>query len=70
MSAMVVREYVGSTSSFYRVEGGVILKSLHPTIAERDAYKLTVEKEILEKLGEHSRIVKYFLLIHTIDNIF
>jgi hypothetical protein len=35
-----------------------ILKSLHPTMAEREAYQITVEKQILERLGEHSRIGK------------
>jgi hypothetical protein len=59
MSAAMVKIYIGSTSSIDRVEGGMLLKSLHPTLAERDAYKLIVEKQILERLGKHSRIVKY-----------
>ena len=59
MGLVKVKNYIGSTSSFYQVEDGVILKSLVPALAERDAYKLTVEKKILERLDEHPRIVKY-----------
>jgi hypothetical protein len=55
---IAVKDFVGSTSAFYQVEDGIILKSLYPTIAERDAYKLMVEKKILERLGEHPRIIK------------
>jgi serine/threonine protein kinase len=58
MGAVAVKDYVGSTFSFYPVEEGTVLKSLYPSIAERDAYKVMVEKRILERLGEHSRIVK------------
>jgi hypothetical protein len=60
----MVKDYVGSTSSFYKVEGGMVLKSLYPTRAKRDIYKLTVKKKILEKLGEHLRLIKYIHL-HT-----
>ena len=59
MRLVAVKDYVGSTSSFYRLEDGMILKSLWPAIAEKDAYKVTVEKRIFERLGEHPRIVKY-----------
>lgn len=58
MGLIVVKDYVGSTSTFHRVEDGMILKTLHPSIAERDAYKFMVEKKILERLGEHPRIIK------------
>ena len=58
MRVVAVKDYSGSTSCFYQVEKGLVLKSLYPAIARRDAYKLTVEKEILERLGEHSRIIK------------
>jgi hypothetical protein len=64
MGVIAVKDYVGSTSAFYEVEDGMILKSLYPSIAERDAYKLLVEKRILEKLGEHPRIIKY-VDVHT-----
>ena len=64
MGLVAVKHYVGSTSSFYRLEDGMILKSLWPAIAERDVYKLTVEKRILERLGEHQRIVRYVLSPH------
>ena len=60
----LVEDYVGSTSSFYRIEDGMILKALYQAIAERDAYKVTVEKEILERLGEHSRIIKYVIFAY------
>jgi hypothetical protein len=66
MSAVAVKDYVGSTSSFYQVEEGMVLKSLYSTIAKRDAHKLAVEKKILERLGEHSRLIKYVHL-HTHD---
>ncbi len=62
MKAVAIKSYLGSTSSFYQIEQGTVLKSLHPTTAERDAHTVTVEKEILERLGEHPRIVKYVRL--------
>jgi hypothetical protein len=58
MATIAVKVYIGSTSTFNRIEDGTVLKSLHPTLAETDAYKVTVEREILERLGDHSRIVK------------
>ncbi|KAL9114740.1 MAG: hypothetical protein Q9227_001419 [Pyrenula ochraceoflavens] len=59
MEVIAVRSYIGSTSSFFKVENGMILKSLHPALAEKDGYKFVVEKGILERLGEHPRIIKY-----------
>ena len=59
MTAVAVKEYIGSTSSFYEIEEGMILKSLHPVLAEREGYKVIVEMKILERLGEHPSIVKY-----------
>ena len=59
MGVIAIKDYIGSTSAFYQVEDGMIFKSLHPVFAERDGYKVVVEKEILERLGEHPRIVKY-----------
>lgn len=61
MGLVAVKDYIGSTSTFYRVEDGILLKSLWPAIAERDTYKVTVEKKIFERLGEHPRIIKYIL---------
>jgi serine/threonine protein kinase len=59
MGVIAIKDYIGSTSAFYQVEDGMIFKSLHPAFAERDGYKVVVEKKILERLGEHPRIVKY-----------
>ncbi|RMZ78648.1 hypothetical protein DV738_g3706, partial [Chaetothyriales sp. CBS 135597] len=59
MSAIAVKDYIGSTSAFYQLEDGLIVKSLHPFLAERDGYKSLVERRILERLGEHPLIVRY-----------
>lgn len=59
MGVITVKGYVGSTSAFYQVEDGIIMKSLYPSIAKRDTYKLIAKKKILERLGEHPRIIKY-----------
>lgn len=61
MTAVAVKEYIGSTSTFYEIEEGMILKSIHPTLAERDGYKVLVEMKIFERLGEHPSIVKYVI---------
>lgn len=71
MQAVAVKVFVGSTSSFDRVEGGMLIKSLHPSIAKKDGYKLTVEKEILMRLGKHPRIVEYvhsLLTVHSLQD--
>ncbi|EXJ82318.1 serine/threonine protein kinase [Capronia epimyces CBS 606.96] len=59
MRVIAVKEYIGSISAFFAVEGGMILKSIHPVLAETEGYKLMVEQKILQSLGEHPRIVKY-----------
>lgn len=59
MTVIAVKEYLGSTSAFYQVEDGMVIKSLHKVFAQQDAYKVTVERQILERLGEHPRIVQY-----------
>ncbi|KIW13804.1 hypothetical protein PV08_08996 [Exophiala spinifera] len=59
MSVIAVRDYIGSTATFYAVEKGMIIKSIHPALAETDGYKLLVESKILKRLGEHPRVVKY-----------
>jgi hypothetical protein len=70
MRVVAVKDYIGSTSSFYRVEDGIVLKSLCPAIAERDAYKVTVERKILERLGQHPRIIKYVVSAYVQPTIF
>ncbi|KIW44397.1 uncharacterized protein PV06_02870 [Exophiala oligosperma] len=59
MRAIAVKEYIGSTAAFFAVEEGMIIKSIHPKLAETEGYKLLVEDKILKSLGEHPRIVKY-----------
>ncbi|KAK0628115.1 kinase-like domain-containing protein [Bombardia bombarda] len=61
-------EHYGSTSMFYKIRPGVLLKSpFKPNIEgphiekfkERIRLAFSVEVPILERLGPHSRIVKY-----------
>lgn len=59
MGVIAIKDYIGSTTAVYQVEDGVIFKSLRPAFAERDGYKVVVERKILERLGEHPTIVKY-----------
>jgi hypothetical protein len=56
---VIVKDYVGSTSAFYKVEDGYVVKSILPAIADRNSYKVVVEKEILEILRAHPRIIKF-----------
>jgi hypothetical protein len=61
----------GSTSTFYRVRPGVILKS--PTqvwegsshyqeLTKELAHSFSAERQIFDKLGDHPRIVKFIHL--------
>jgi hypothetical protein len=68
--------FQGSTSRFCRIEPGVILKYPIEVWKESCAYqKLTdeitnnfsVERQILDLLGEHPRIVKFVYPISVID---
>ena len=52
-------EYIGSTSSFYRTDDGLVLKSLHTTTTKEGPDKLIIEKKILERLDDHPRIIPW-----------
>ncbi|SPQ22331.1 03c5b672-0cb1-4235-902a-289b7c164780 [Thermothielavioides terrestris] len=56
-------EFYGSTSSIERVSPGVVVKKAHPFeedhYVKRFANNFSVERQILERLGHHPRIVRY-----------
>ncbi|KAH8722760.1 hypothetical protein GQ44DRAFT_828842 [Phaeosphaeriaceae sp. PMI808] len=58
----------GRTSIVYRVKEGLVLKSPRrlpeQLLAEFD-HAFIVEKRLLERLGRHSRIVRYYGLLRT-----
>ena len=58
-------EFMGSMSEIKRVSPGVVLKKPHnfkdQGLAEQVANCFTVEQQILPRLGDHPRIVKYVL---------
>jgi hypothetical protein len=58
----MIKDYISSTSSFYKVEEGIVFKSLYSIIIKRNIYKLIVKKKILERLGKHLRLIKYIHL--------
>lgn len=70
--------YQGSTSRFYRVRQGVLLKyplevwresSAYQKLTDEIANNLSVERQILDFLGEHPRIVRFIFpsLPHSIN---
>ncbi|KAF2271830.1 kinase-like protein [Westerdykella ornata] len=63
---MLALPYYGSTSTFYRIRPGVVLKSPvqvweksahRHKLSERITNSFVVERQILEKLGDHPRII-------------
>ena len=67
---MAALRYEGSTSTFSRVRPGVIIKSpkqvwkessSYNELTQKIAYNFYVERQILQRLGNHPRIVKLVL---------
>ena len=56
-------EDVGSTSSIRRLDNGLLLKSLHRVIADKEAYHLLGERGVLERLGDHPNVVRYVVAL-------
>lgn len=65
MAALAELTHLGSTSTIYRLRPGIVLKSpspvwnVFPDKAKDIALKFSVEKQILDRLGDHPRIVKF-----------
>lgn len=60
-------QFRGSTSCFYKLSQGIVLKSPadQPTRADIIAAEFSVERQLLETLGQHPRIVRFVLILES-----